>query len=563
MEVDKYRKFVVRPIHDGIVEGPEDVTVRILESDAYEIDPEYSEASVTIQDGDIPDVEFEAPSSIHEEAHEEVEVGIKLSRTFDKDVEVDFSVQGVLAVEGEDFHVDANRLIIPAGEVRASIKFRVKDDDVPEDEETVVIRIVGANNADIATSESHYYTIKNDDGEPDRSIVYDRIYGALIGFRAGCSMGASTEYNWPQDRIQEIFGFQDKFLPFKHYGDTWTHPAGATEDGGERHKLICTAIMEKQDRISYQELKDVWLRDCEIEDMNYMTQNYDRVLLSFAKWGVPPADMPITKFGKPEDLGEHIHLTARTFQALPCINAGDPENAIADMIEMGKLYYEDPNDDAFEWGAVYNAAMALAMIPDATVESVIEGALTYATPEIEKEIRHALAITEKYEDPMNRELWQELTDMYMDPGSKYYAFNRIEKYQNSSVYENVSYAFALFKATKADVKQSVLIATNRGYDTDCTAASAGALCGALSGTSKIPADWIEMLDSGIANNPYTNAHFTNKATADGLYRALQNKIYRMEAESKSLKNNNQGVSKEELAQRKNYVKLMKQHKVIE
>ena len=563
LEVDKYRKFVVRPIHDGIAEGPEDVTVRILESDAYEIDPEYSKASVIIQDGDIPDVEFEVPSSIHEEAHEEVEVGIRLSRTFDKDVEIEYSVQGVLAVDGEDFQVDANRLIIPAGEVRASIKFRVKDDDVPEDEETVVIRIVSVNNANIATSESHYYTIKNDDGEPDRSIVYDRIYGALIGFRAGCSMGASTEYNWPQDRIQEIFGFQDKFLPFKHYGDTWTHPAGATEDGGERHKLICTAIMEKQDRISYQELKDVWLRDCEIEDMNYMTQNYDRVLLSFAKWGVPPADMPITKFGKPADLGEHIHLTARTFQALPCINAGDPENAIADMNEMGKLYYEDPNDDAFEWGAVYNAAMALAMIPDATVESVIEGALTYATPEIEKEIRHALAITEKYEDPMNRELWQELTDMYMDPGSKYYAFNRIEKYQNSSVYENVSYAFALFKATKADVKQSVLIATNRGYDTDCTAASAGALCGALSGASKIPADWIEMLDSGIASNPYTNAHFTNKATADGLYRALQNKVYRMEAENKSLKNNNQGVSKEELAQQKNYVKLMKHYKVIE
>ncbi len=77
-------------------------------------------------------------------------------------------------------------------------------------------------------------------------------------------MGAITEYNWPQDRIQEIFGFLDEFLPFKHYGDTWTHPAGATEDGGERHKLICTAIIEKQDRISYKELKDVWLRDCEI-----------------------------------------------------------------------------------------------------------------------------------------------------------------------------------------------------------------------------------------------------------------------------------------------------------
>jgi ADP-ribosylglycohydrolase len=562
LKVDKYHRIVVRPISDGFVEGPEDVTVRILESDDYKIDTEHSQASVTIFDGDIPDVEFEVPSSINEEANEEVEIKIKLSRISDKDIEIDYSVQGVLAVEGEDFQFDSKRLIIPAGKAEASIKFRVKDDAVPEDEETVVIRIIGANNANVATVESHYYTIKNDDGEPDRSVVYDRLYGALLGFRAGCSMGAITEYNWPQDRIEEIFGFQDEFIPFKHYGDTWTHPAGATEDGGERHKLICTAIIEKQDRINYQELKDVWFRDCEIEDMYYMTQNYDRVLLSFAKWGVPPADMPITKFGAPRDLGEHIHLTARTFQALPCINAGDPENAIADMNEMGKLYYEDPNDDAFEWGAVYNAAMALALLPDATVESVIERALEYATPEIEEEIRDALAITEKYEDPMDRDFWQELTDMYMDPDSKYYAFDRIEKYQNSSVYENVSFAFALFKATGANVRQSVLIATNRGYDTDCTAASAAALCGALSGTAGIPEDWIVTLDEGIAKNPYTNAHFTNKATADGLYRALQNKAYRMETEYEELKGSRSGASKTEVDKLRNYVKLMKKWDVI-
>ena len=563
LKVKKYRNIVIRPISDGLVEGDEDVIVRLIKSDDYEIDKEHSEATVIIFDGELPDIEFARPSSVNREANEKAEVKIKLSKAYDKKIELVYSVQGVLAVEGEDFQFKSNKLSIPAGTKEASIKFRVKDDRVAEDDETVVIRLTQATNANIATAESHYYTIKNDDGRPTRSIIYDKIYGCVIGFRAGCSMGAITEYNWPQDRIEKIFGFQDKFIPYKHYGDTWAHPAGATEDGGERHKLICTAIIEKQDRIGYRELKDVWLRDCEIEDMYYMTQNYDRVLLSFAKWGVDPADMPITKFGKPQDLGEHIHLTARTFQALPCINAGDPENAIADMNEMGKLYYEDPADDAFAWGAVYNAAMALAMLPDATVDSVIEDALKYASPEIAAEITHALAITEKYNDPMNRDMWQELTDMYMDPESKYYAFDRIEKYQNSSVYENVSYAFALFKATNANVRQSVLIATNRGYDTDCTAASAGALCGALSGSAGIPQDWILTLDAGTANNPYTNAHFTNKATADGLYRALQNKVYRMEEELKDLKNNGTIASKAQADKLEKYVKLMKKWNVIE
>jgi len=375
-------------------------------------------------------------------------------------------------------------------------------------------------------------------------------------------MGAITEYNCSQDRIQEMFGFQDKFIPYKHYSGAWTHPAGATEDGGERHKLISTAIIEKQDRIDYRDLLKVWLRDAEMEDMYHMTQNYDRVLLAFAQWGVQPEDFPITKFGKPRDLGEHIHLTARTFQALPTINAGDPDNAIADMNEMGKFYYEDPNDDAFAWGAVYNAAVAMAMLPDATVESVIEGALEYATSEIEEELRYVMQVTEKFDDPMDREMWQALTEVYMDPDSKYNAFARIEQYPNSSVYENVGFAFALFKATNANVKQAVLIATNRGYDTDCTAASAAALCGALSGTSTIPEDWIETLDAGIVNNPYSNSHFTNKATADGFYRALEQKAYRMKKEYKDLRKNPGSRSKAEVDKLGKYVKLMNKWDVI-
>ena len=538
--VDKFGKIPVRPILDGIVEGEEMVTIRILPDEAYNIDPEHSQASLLIQDGDLPTVEFVSPSSVQYEQKEEAEVGVRLSGPWEEDVRIEYSVQGVLAEEGVDFEFDSRTLVIPAGETLAFIRFRLINDELPEDEETVVIRMTGASGAVISTTESHYLAIRNDDGELAYSEIHDRIYGTVLAFRAGSSMGAFTEYNWTQDRILEIFGHVENFFPFKHYGDNWTHPAGATEDGGERHKLICTAIMEKQDRIGYKELKDVWMRDCELEDMRYMTQNYDQVLYNYARWGVPPADMPVTKFGQPSDLGEHIHLTARTFQALPIINAGDPENAITDMREMGKLYYENPEDDAFAWGAVYNAAMALAMIPGATVNSVIEGALEYATPEIEQELRYVLDIAEKYENPMDRDFWQALTDVYMDPESPYNAFDRIENYPNSSVYENVGFAFALFKATDGNVKQSVIIATNRGYDTDCTAASAAALCGALTGTSTIPEDWIAILDAGIAENPYTNAHFTNRATADGLFRALQQKVLRMDRE----------------ANNKTYVKLM-------
>jgi len=108
----------------------------------------------------------------------------------------------------------------------------------------------------------------------------------------------------------------------------------------------------------------------------------------------------------------------------------------------------------------------------------------------------------------------------------------------------------------------VLIATNRGYDTDCTAASAAALCGALSGSKTIPKGWVVTLDAGNASNPYTNAHFTNKATADGLYRALQNKVRRMEAELIELKADGAGALRGRIDKFDKYIKLMKKHKVI-
>jgi hypothetical protein len=410
-KVDKMTGFKILPIDDGILEGDETVMISLAESPDYIIEEIHKSATITIQDGSLPDVEFAAPSSSGPEASENLTVKITLSKAFNQAVELDYSVQGVLAEQGDDFRLKPGTLVIPAGTKEASLQVQIMDDNRAEGDETIIIRMQKARNANIGTNNAHYLTIENDDGELFESVVYDRILGTLLGFRAGCSMGAVTEYNWDQQRLEATFGLLDEFKPFVHYDDPWTHPAGATEDGGERHKLMCTAIMEKQDRIDAHDLIRVWLRDCDIEDMYHMTQPYDRYLLSYAKWGSGPEEMPATKYGSPPDLGEHIHLTARTFQAIASINAGDPAHAIEDMNDLGRLDYYDANDDAFAWGAVYNAGLALAMLPAATVESVIEGALAYATPEIEEEIRYALAITDKYDDPMDREMWQELTDM--------------------------------------------------------------------------------------------------------------------------------------------------------
>jgi ADP-ribosylglycohydrolase len=163
---------------------------------------------------------------------------------------------------------------------------------------------------------------------------------------------------------------------------------------------------------------------------------------------------------------------------------------------------------------------------------------------------------------MDRKFREELNAMYGDPASPYYADNRMTKYIASSVYENVTCSFAIFKLTEGNVEQAVMVANNRGRDTDCTAASAGGLAGALTGTTTIPKEWVDQLETGLKNTPYTNSHMTNKATAQGLYRAFQGKLKRMSEELKAAEIKYGKELPVEVAKKKKYLELMHEIGVV-
>ena len=550
--------LTIKPVDDLISEGDETVTLTLLPGDNYNIDKENSVKTIIIQDNEIPDIQFLLPCSSQPESSDGRAV-VTLSRKSDSDVKIEYRISGSLIQHaGSDFKNNEGSLILPAGNISGSIPLDIINDNIPEDDETVIIEIVNASNANIGLTERHFYTILNDDGELPRSPIYDRIYGIILGSRGGSSLGAVVEGVGNMDEIERLYGVFNEFLACNHYDVYWSHPAGGTEDGVERQKCITTAIIEKQGRITADDLMRIWARDLEIKDMYFMTQPYDKILLAFTKWGCKPEELPNSKYGGiPFDLGHHIHLTARVFHPIPAINAGDPMGAINDTKEIGRLFYENKNDDAFAWGGVYNAAVSLAMLPGSTVESVIEGAMKYATPEMRKEIEMGLSIAGKYNDPMDPRFRKELNRMYEDPESPYCAEKRMTSYIGSSIYENVTCAFAILKASKGNVELAVMIANNRGRDTDCTAASAGGLAGALTGTSTVPASWIEYLEQGTLDNPYTNSHMPNRATAQALYRALQNKLKAMANEVDAAEKKYGKKLPSEMAYNKSYVSLMR------
>ena len=89
--------------------------------------------------------------------------------------------------------------------------------------------------------------------------------------------------------------------------------------------------------------------------------------------------------------------------------------------------------------------------------------------------------------------------------------------------EIVSKGLALFALHKGNTKDAILSAVNFGRDTDCLAAVAGGLCGALSGTEGLPNEWISQVNEAVKKDPYTNNQRDIDETADGLYEAFKNR----------------------------------------
>jgi ADP-ribosylglycohydrolase len=337
-----------------------------------------------------------------------------------------------------------------------------------------------------------------------------KIHGCLAATRVASAMGAAVE-GWDMSRITEAYGVLDELLPYHHYDVDWDHPAGSTEDGIERQKLMCAAIMAKQSRITASDLIETWIETLNPENMKYMTEAFDRDLLAVAKTALVPA-WQLGQLSPHRDL----NTTARSFHAIPIINAGNPAGAVDDMYEIGRVY-QPPQSNSFAWGAPYNAAVAAAFLPDSTVESVIETGMSFAQPGVREKLEKAVELGKRsVEYPLA--IRSEMNGWF-DGRTGDYAMARID--------ENVCKAFAAFVAVNGDPKEATILGVNFGRDTDCTAASIAGLAGALRGIDEIPAEWIEQVELGTRENPYTNSHMTIAQTAEGMHAALLSQLHRM------------------------------------
>ena len=348
----------------------------------------------------------------------------------------------------------------------------------------------------------------------------DKFFGCIAGVHIGSAMAAPVE-GWTWQRIEAEYGTLDRFLPYHHYRATtdWVREPGTTEDGVERQKLIITAIMRKQDRITAEDLRAVWVSDMNPNGAGVISEPFEGPLLAMARTPIPACDL-----GRYCDYAGLVSF-ARSCHPVGLINAGDVQGALEDVLEVGQVY-QTSNSRGLQWAAVTGVAIAKATEPDATVDSVIGTVLDVCgtfkarfaqDAGVVREIERALERTETCQD--FRELRAVFDDIYQGKGIPYAA---------AFANEVVTKGICILRLVKGNLRDAIIAGVNMGRDTDCMTAIAAGISGALSGSVGLPDEWVRQSDYATSVNSYTNSKRTLGEHADGLYEAFRARLRKMQ-----------------------------------
>jgi ADP-ribosylglycohydrolase len=337
----------------------------------------------------------------------------------------------------------------------------------------------------------------------------DKFFGCIAGVHISSSMGATVE-GWPYERIEKTYGTVDSLRPYEHYHNGWRREAGTTEDGVERQKLMITAIIEKKDRVNAEDIRKIWLRDIKPISAGMVSEPFEATLLAMAKSGIPARDL-----GRYCDYAG-LNSFSRACHPIGLINAGDIRAAAEDVLETGQLY-QTSNGRGLKWAMVTAVAIAAATKPDATVDSVIGAVFDICDPdivlgELEKQLKHTEHCTDF------RQLREAFDSEYNGRGMPY---------SMSFANEVVSKSVCIFRMVSGVTKDAIIAGVNLGRDTDCIAAVASGISGALTGGASIPQEWIEQVDKATKLNTYTNSQRTMRENSDGLYNAYKSRLTAM------------------------------------
>ena len=180
-------------------------------------------------------------------------------------------------------------------------------------------------------------------------------------------------------------------------------------------------------------------------------------------------------------------------------NMADPPSAFIDAMAISYMYQRGLDVLA---AANMAAAVAAAMRPDATVDSVCQTALdTAPTARLKTFDRRKFRSFRDYLDTCLT-----VADKYDDVLAA-----RPELYEKCLLYHHIDplelwgLSLAMFKIAKGDVRQAAIGGTNIGRDSDTIAGRGAMLAGTLRGARNVPEEWVRMFSPESLKRIRTNA----------------------------------------------------------
>jgi len=295
-------------------------------------------------------------------------------------------------------------------------------------------------------------------------LLFDKIYGSLVGGIIGDSMGGPTEFKTWQE-IEEAFGWVSDFK-------------GAGTDDSAIKQLLCNAIIENKGHVSRDEFAASLIKaDEKTKKLFFVSVHSTFMKLLF-------------KVVKPIEAGRGnmpSSSTAMIISPLGMINACNPRQAAMEAYEAAGLIHSGQESDSSRQGAAaIAAATAEAFRQDASVDSVLAAATAYlhqeSAAELITEINRVTSAARAQKDYKKFREW-------------YYENSNMKQVIICDARETVPVTLAIFCLAEGDHERAVTYAANFGRDADTIGTMAGAMTGAFKGASAIRADWLKRIEA--------------------------------------------------------------------
>jgi ADP-ribosylglycohydrolase len=292
----------------------------------------------------------------------------------------------------------------------------------------------------------------------------DRVLGCLLGGLVGDAMGTPTE-NMEPDDIAGRFGW------------VATVSGSGTDDSAMR-SLLCEALLATGGYAGPDDWAERWIADGDIFTGALRPKFFVSVLHTAEKLAIGHDSRSVATGNMASS------SSAMCIAPVGIVNAGNPRAAASQAWSLGSLIHRGPVSFCADAAASIAAAVAVAVVPGASLDEVLAAPGTTLHPRYGSVMRDPIA--------QALSLAKRSTD-YETFRREFHGTFRQRVACDSR--ETVPAVFGLLALAEGDPQRSVEYAANFGRDTDTIGAMIGAISGALSGARLLPATWLTSLES--------------------------------------------------------------------